>query len=259
MSIVSQINVTAEPALGAPVLSELDVTVTSLYQASLIDQWFLDGEEDSLIGFYRKTQASIIGNTELKNDVLVTAIGTSTPSGIKTSIPDSHTQTVYAYINVPSTPSNTQPLILLGNICNTPRVGASLFYDGKTGDMTLNGRVTGTLKAATSAANIYDSWIFVALIESQSLTSPYKMLGYYSQSTVEGLTSFTTGGGTKTLGDTVGVGATYYNTSGAVSTGKPMQVAEFGVFNKPLSDHEITALYQDAKARMISRGFDNVR
>lgn len=257
-NLVIRLNVVS-PDASLPVIPASDLVFPTVdYETDAWDFFALDGTDASLIGKNRGSVLTKQGTITPDTGFFSIPIGAAAKNALVSSFPDSHEQTQVAIIKLPSTMMTAGMVpLLMGRLSGTSAAGAgSAAYVRKNNSVWSISRVFFPRSAAFSneqdVTSLIGKWVMVALAEtSDSSTRTTRLFVSngatpYSIENTEALGKVLATGG-------VGIGNLAYDTSGSnLNYG----YAEYGIWDRKLTNEELLAVYNRAKVRMAVRGFD---
>lgn len=259
-NLVIRLNVVS-PDASLPVIPASDLVFPTVdYETDAWDFFALDGTDASLTGKNRGSvlykQGSVVADTGFFSIPLCT----SSKNALVSTFNDAHEQTQVAIIKMPNDMPVTGVVpMLLGRLSGNGTTGAgSAAYIRQVSQTQSISRVFFPRSTAFNSEQRIDTllgkWVMVALAEtsdsSNRTTELFVSTGAepYAVEKVETLGKVLATGG-------VGIGNLAYDTSGtAVNYG----YAEYGIWDRKLTNEELLAVYNRAKNRMAVRGFDLV-
>lgn len=230
------------------------------YNTNESDAWdffVLDGSDASLTGKNRGSILSKQGTIVADSGFFSIPIGAAAKNALVSSFPDAHQQTQICVVKIPDTlmTAGMVPL-LMGRLAGTSASGSgSAAYLRQVSSVWSIARVffprsSGALTTEQDISSLLGKWVMIALSESSDNASRTSRLFVsngatpYSVERVESLGKVLATGG-------VGIGNLAYDTTGSnLNYG----YAEYGIWDRALTDAEIMSVYSRAKERMAARG-----
>lgn len=258
-NLVIRLNVVS-PDASLPVIPASDLVFPTVdYETDAWDFFALDGTDASLTGKNRGSVLTKQGTVTPDTGFFTIPIGAATKNALVSSFPDSHEQTQIAVMKLPSTMMTAGMVpLLMGRLSGTSASGAgSAAYIRKNGSVWSISRVffpraAGALINEQDITSLIGKWVIVALAETSDSSTRVSRLfvsngaAPYSVELSEALGKVLATGG-------VGIGNLAYNTSGSdLNYG----FAEYGIWDRKLTNEELLEVYNRAKVRMAVRGFD---
>lgn len=253
MSIVTRLPITVASSL--PVIPQADLESFVSWEVDSYDHWIFDkGTSAGLTGLSQSKVLTLQGSAPTYSSTHISLPGTS-GNALLTDLTESANQvdTIFIVLRSPATFSGFHfPFGTLstgtGNAFGgcpylasaTSTYPRSVFatYRGTSG-------IPGTSITTIDAAN---QWYFLCVSRDfNSATKTFRVLVGG-----KGITSYTvTGTYTPATGRLIALGNGYYSSGSATAL---FDIAEFGVFNRVLSDAELNNLYSRRKTAAASRG-----
>lgn len=229
------------------------------YNTNESDAWdffVLDGTDESLTGKNRGSILTKQGTITPEAGFFSIPLGAAAKNALVSAFPDSHEQTQIAVIKIPDTMMTAGMIpLLMGRLSGTSAAGAgSAAYIRQNNSVWTISRVFFPRSPAFSneqdVTSLIGKWVMVALAENSDASNRTTRLFVsngatpYSVENTEALGKVLATGG-------VGIGNLDYNTTGSnLNYG----YAEYGIWDRSLSEAEIMAVYSRAKERMAARG-----
>lgn len=232
-----------------PVIPESDIQrYEAPFEVDAYDHWALNGADSSLVGLVNSHVLDKVGTTIADSGTFSMTVNTSVKNGLRSDKIDSRVQTQCAVIRVNALPTNSSAVAMLMGAFGTS-VGSGVFIDN-TNTLRRNFRPSVSVVDEISVVGLDNKWLFIAFSENgtASTMSSTLMLGGDTPSL---LTRATGAKSASSLG--IGVGQVDYSAPG--TSGIVLNVAEYIVYERALSDAELLAVYGRSKKRLADRGF----
>ncbi|EKS9562829.1 hypothetical protein ACOIES_21680 [Klebsiella pneumoniae] len=238
-----------------PIISDDDLSFSTLtIEPDAWDHWELDASPMQLVGKTNNRSLTVQG--AVTNNVGTVSMFLGGNSGGKNALvsgfADSHLQTQMAIIKFSTyDPSSTIP-VLFGAL--TPSgagsAGSAAFLAVQTLRRVFTPR--GTAVDEQPKSEIVDKWVMVVLAESSNDTSRSSSLFVSGTSTPYYREISDNANGKILAPVNISAGNVAYSDAGTGVVS--VEYAEYGIWDKMLSEAEINSLYVRAKARMAARG-----
>lgn len=242
-----------------PIISEGDLSFSSLNtESDAWDHWELDASSTQLVGKANGRSLTVQGSVTNNVGTVSMLLGGNNggKNALVSGFADSHLQTQMAIVKFSTFAASAIVPILFGALTpNAAGVAGSAAYVGLSATVATLRRVFGPRGPWVDEqpiSEIVDKWVMVVLAESSDASSRSSNLFVSGPSTPYYREISDSANGKVLAPSNIAAGNVLYTNSG---TGQvPVEYAEYGIWDKMLSEAEINALYVRAKARMATRG-----
>ena len=251
MSILTRLPITVPSAL--PVIPQADIESFVSWEIDSYDHWIFDkGNSTGLTGLSQSKVLALQGSAPAYSSTHISLPGTS-GNALLTDLTEvaSQVDTIFMVLRLPATFTGFHfPFGTLNT--GSPLLGGASFLASPGSSYPRGTFLTyrGTSLSSTTGPDIpaANQWYFLCVSRDfASATKSFRIL--LGGQTLQ--TAAVTGTYTPAAGRLIALGNGYYATGGATAL---FDIAEFGIFNRALSDAELGNLYSRRKLAAAARG-----